>query len=210
MEARPSTHASMLSNMHVGGRAFFLRIFIFSERKRIHACHSEQSQDRTYKYTPFHLSPHACVIYAYYTHTSHAHKPHPLITPPSTAVSRHACGRPRRGAVAAVLPHWDDDDRLPGGRLTRALPPPANGHDRGAWCERRNRTASARWAPTLPGQPASRLHWHAFVRAAFDNFGSDRRGLRARHADTHSVEHLRGARPQSAPFALNRSATAAT
>ena len=70
MEARPSTHASMLSNMHVGGRAFFLRIFIFSERKRIHACHSEQSQDRTYKYTPFHLSPHACVIYAYYTQTS--------------------------------------------------------------------------------------------------------------------------------------------
>ena len=58
---------------YVGGRAFFLRIFIifiFSERKRIHACHSEQSQDRTYKYTPFHLSPHACVIYAYYTQTS--------------------------------------------------------------------------------------------------------------------------------------------
>jgi hypothetical protein len=31
-------------------------------------------------------------------HMSHADKPHPLITPPSTAVSRHACGRPRRGA----------------------------------------------------------------------------------------------------------------
>ena len=113
---------------------------------------------------------------------------------PSSAVGRHACGRPRRGAVAAVLPHWDDDDRLPGGRLTRALPPPANGHDRGAWCERRNRTASARWAPTLPGQPASRLHWHAFVRAAFDNFGSDRRGLRARHADTHAQSNTCGAR----------------
>ena len=96
---------------------------------------------------------------------------------PSSAVGRHACSRPRRGAAAAVLPHWDDDDRVPGGRLTRALPPPANGHGRGAWCERRNRTASARWAPHLPCQPASRLHWHAFVRAAFHNFGSDRRGL---------------------------------
>ena len=114
---------------------------------------------------------------------------------PSSAVGRHACGRPRRGAVAAVLPHWDDDDdRLPGGRLTRALPPRANGHDRGAWCERRNRTASARWGPRLPGQPASRLHWHAFVRAAFDNIGSDRRGLRARHADTHAQSITRGAR----------------
>ena len=113
---------------------------------------------------------------------------------PSTAVGRHACGRPRRGAVAAVLPHWDDDDdRLPGGRLTRALPPRANGHDRGAWCERRNRTASARWAPRLHGQPASRLHWHALVRAAFDNIGSDRRGLRARHADTHAQSITRGA-----------------
>ena len=50
----------------------------------------------------------------------------------SSAAGRRACGRPRRGAVAAVLPHWDDDDdRLPGGRLTRALPPRANGHDRG-------------------------------------------------------------------------------
>ena len=84
------------------------------------------------------------------------------LSAPSSAVGRRACGRPRRGAVAAVLPHWDDDDdRLPGGRLTRALPPRANGHDRGAWCERRNRTASARWAPRLHGQPASCLHWHA-------------------------------------------------
>ena len=114
---------------------------------------------------------------------------------PSSAVSRHACGRPRRGAVAAVLPHWDDDDdRLPGGRLTRALPPRANGHDRGAWCERRNRTASARWAPRLHGQPASRLHWHALVRAGFDHFDCDRRGLRARHADTHAQPNTHGAR----------------
>ena len=114
---------------------------------------------------------------------------------PSSAVGRHACGRPRRGAVAAVLPHRDDDDdRLPGGRLTRALPPRANGHDRGAWCERRNRTASARWGPRSPGQPASGLHWDAFVRAAFDNIGSDRRGLRARHADTHAQSITRGAR----------------
>ena len=114
---------------------------------------------------------------------------------PSNAVGRHACGRPRRGAVAAVLPHWDDDDdRLPGGRLTRALPPRANGHDRGAWCERRNRAASARWAPRSPGQPASRLHPRALVRAAFDNIGSDRRGLRARHADTHAQSNTHGAR----------------
>ena len=122
-----------------------------------------------------------------HTHTSHAHKPHPLITPPSTAVSRHACGRPRRGAVAAVLPHWSHDDgRLPGGRLTLQLPPPANGHGRGALCERRNGTASAQWAPRLPGQPASRLHLQALVRTAFDHFDPDRRGLWVRHADTHA------------------------
>ena len=122
-----------------------------------------------------------------HTHTSHAHKPHPLITPPSTAVSRHACGRPRRGAVAAVLPHWSHDDgRLPGGRLTLQLPPPANGHGRGALCERRNGTASAQWAPRLPGQPASRLHLQALVRTAFDHFDPDRRGIWVRHADTHA------------------------
>ena len=114
---------------------------------------------------------------------------------PSSAIGRHACGRPRRGAVAAVLPHWDDDDdRLPGGRLTRAPPPRANGHDRGAWCERRNRAASARWGPRSPGHPASRLHPRALVRAAFDNIGSDRRGLRARHADTHVQSNTHGAR----------------
>ena len=126
------------------------------------------------------ISPHTA-------HTSHAHKPHPLITPPSTAASRHACGRPRRGAVAAVLPHWSHDDgRLPGGRLTLQLPPPASDHRRGAWCERRNGTASARWAPRLPGQPASRLHLQALVRAAFDHFDPDRRGRWVRHADTHA------------------------
>ena len=101
---------------------------------------------------------------------------------------------PRRcGSCAAAHGH-DDDGRLPGGRLTRALPPRANGHDRGAWCERRNRAASARWAPRSPGQPASRLHPRALVRAAFDNIGSDRRGLRARHADTHAHSNTRGAR----------------
>ena len=31
----------------------------------------------------------------------------------STAVGRHACGRPRRGAVAAVLPHWSRRRRSP-------------------------------------------------------------------------------------------------
>ena len=109
------------------------------------------------------------------------------ILPPSTAVSRHACGRPRRGAVAAVLPHWSHDDgRLPGGRLTLQLPPPANGHGRGALCERRNGTASAQWAPRLPGQPASRLHLQALVRTAFDHFDPDRRGIWVRHADTHA------------------------
>ena len=101
---------------------------------------------------------------------------------------------PRRcGSCAAAHGH-DDDGRLPGGRLTRALPPRANGHDRGTWCERRNRAASARWAPRSPGQPASRLHPHALRRAAFDNFGSDRRGLRARHADTHAQSNTHGAR----------------
>ena len=88
----------------------------------------------------------------------------------------------------------DDDGRLPGGRLTRALPPRANGHDGGAWCERRNRAASERWAPRSPGHPASRLHPHALRRAAFDNIGSDRRGLRARHADTHAQSNTHGAR----------------
>ena len=105
----------------------------------------------------------------------------------TSAGSRYACGRPRRGAVAAVLPHWSHDDgRLPGGRLTLQLPPPANGHGRGALCERRNGTASAQWAPRLPGQPASRLHLQALVRAAFDHFDPDRRGLWVRHADTHA------------------------
>ena len=104
-------------------------------------------------------------------------------------------GRPRRGTVAAVLPHWDDDDdRLPGGRLTRALPPRANGHDRGAWCERRNRAASARWAPRLPGQPASGLHPHALVRAAVDHFDRDRRGLWVRHAGTRAQSNTHAAR----------------
>ena len=117
------------------------------------------------------------------------------LSAPSTAVGQHACGRPRRGAVAAVLPHWSHNDgRLPGGRLTRPLPPRANGHGRGAWCERRNRTAGGRRGPRLPGQPASRLHPHALVSAAFDNLGSDRRGLRARHADTHVQSNTHGAR----------------
>ena len=141
----------------------------------VHRSHGE-----THTIPYYHFATH-------YTHTSHAHQPHPLITPPSTAVSRHACGRPRRGAVAAVLPHWSHDDgRLPGGRLTLQLPPPANGHGRGALCERRNGTASAQWAPRLPGQPASRLHLQALVRTAFDHFDPDRRGLWVRHADTHA------------------------
>ena len=113
----------------------------------------------------------------------------------STAVSRHACGRPRRGAVAAVLPHWSHDNgRLPGGRLTLQLPPPANGHGRGALCERRNGTASAQWAPRLPGQPASRLHLQALVRVAFDHFDPDRRGLWVRHAGTRAQSNTHAAR----------------
>ena len=100
-----------------------------------------------------------------------------------------------RHCGTAVLPHWDDDDdRLPGGRLTRALPPRANGHDRGAWCERRNRAASVRWAPRLPGQPASGLHPHALVRAAVDHFDRDRRGLWVRHAGTRSQSNTHAAR----------------
>jgi len=114
------------------------------------------------------------------------------LSAPSTAV---ACGRPRRGAVAALVPRWShDNDHLPGGRVTRALPPPAKGHGRGAWYKRRNRTAGGRWGPHLPGQPASRLHPHALVRAAFDNTGSDRHGLWVRHADTHAQPNTPGAR----------------
>ena len=114
------------------------------------------------------------------------------LSAPSTAV---ACGRPRRGAVAALVPRWSHgDDHLPGGGVTRALPPPAKGHGRGAWCKRRNRTAGGRWGPHLPGQPASRLHPHALVRAAFDNVGSDRHGLWVRHADTHAQSNTPAAR----------------
>ena len=130
------------------------------------------------------------------------------LSAPSTAASRHACGRPRRGAVAAVLPHWSHDDgRLPGGRLTLQLPPPASDHRRGAWCERRNGTASARWAPRLPGQPASRLHLQALVRAAFDHFDPDRRGLWVRHADTHAQAN--SYRPRAHPGRMSAHAAAA-
>ena len=129
-----------------------------------------------------------CSLWGRPTHAARSR----ALSAPSTAV---ACGRPRRGAVAALVPRWShDDDHLPGGRVTRALPPPANGHGRSAWCERRNRTAGGRRGPRLPGQPASRLHLHALVSAAFDNFGSDRRGLRARHADTHVQSNTHGAR----------------
>ena len=70
------------------------------------------------------------------------------LSAPSTAV---ACGRPRRGAVAALVPRWSHgDDHLPGGRVTRALPPPAKGHGRGAWCKRRNRTAGGHGGRTYP------------------------------------------------------------
>ena len=114
----------------------------------------------------------------------------------------------RRGAVAAVLPHWSHDNgRLPGGRLTLQLPPPANGHGRGALCERRNGTASAQWAPRLPGQPASHLHLQALVRAAFDHFDPDRRGLWVRHADTHAQAN--SYRPRAHPGRMSALAAAA-
>ena len=158
------------------------------------------------------LSHHTQIPYYHFaTHTSHAHKPHPLITPPSTAASRHACGRPRRGAVAAVLPHWTHDKSpLPGGRLTRQLPPPANGHGRGALCERRDGTASAQWAPRLPGQPASRLHLQALcvrrltisipIGAAF---GGDTRRIHTRSGE------LLYCRPRAHPGRMSAHAAAA-
>ena len=131
-----------------------------------------------------------CSLWGRPTHAARSR----ALSAPSTAV---ACGRPRRGAVAALVARWShDDDHLPGGRVTRALPPPAKGHGRGAWCKRRNRTAGGRWGQHLPGQPASRLHPHALVRAAFDNAGSDRHGLWVRHADTPAQSNT--------PFALNR------
>ena len=110
-----------------------------------------------------------------------------------------SAGTPAADHAAAlwqlVLPHWSHDDgRLPGGRLTLQLPPPASDHRRGAWCERRNGTASARWAPRLPGQPASGLHPHALVRAAVDHFDRDRRGLWVRHAGTRAQSNTHAAR----------------
>ena len=129
-----------------------------------------------------------CSLWGRPTHAARSR----ALSAPSTAV---ACGRPRRGAVAARVPRWShDDDHPPGGRVTRDLPPPAKGHGRGAWCKRWNRTAGGRWGPHLPGQPASRLHPHALVRAAFDNVGSDRHGLWVRHADTHAQSNTPAAR----------------
>ena len=106
--------------------------------------------------------------------------------------SASACGRPRRGPVAAVLPHWSHGDgRLPDGRLTRPLPPPAEGHGREAWCQQRSGTAGGRWQPRLPSHPASSLDPHALVRTAFDHSEADRRGLwGTRRGRTPSGEYL--------------------
>ena len=83
----------------------------------------------------------------------------------------------------------------------------ANGHGRGALCERRNGTASAQWAPRLPGQSASRLRLQALVRAAFDHFDPDRRGLWVRHADTHAQANTY--RPRAHPGRMSAHAAAA-
>ena len=126
--------------------------------------------------------------------TRHARGP----SAPSTAVGRRACGRPRRGSVAAVLPHWSHDDgRLPDGRLTRPRPQPAEGHGREAWCQQRSGTAGGRWEPRLPGQKALRLHPHAPVRAAFADFDLDWRGLRGRSRDGQAHGSL--SRPWARP-----------
>ena len=110
----------------------------------------------------------------------------------SIAVDQRACGRPRRGSVAAVLPHWSHDDgRLPEGRLIRPRPPPAEGHGREAWCQQRSGTAGGRWEPRLPSHPASSLDPHALVRTAFDHSEADRRGLwGTRRGRTPSGEYL--------------------
>ena len=96
---------------------------------------------------------------------------------PSIAVGQRARSRPRRGSVAAVLPHWSHDDgRLPEGRLIRPRPPPAEGHGREAWCQQRSGTAGGRWEPRLPGQPASPLAPHALVWTALASSNADRPG----------------------------------
>ena len=100
--------------------------------------------------------------------------------------SASACGRPRRGPVAAVLPHWSHGDgRLPDGRLTRPLPPPAEGHGREAWCQHWSGTAGGRWGPRLPGQPPSSLVPHALVRTALAIIQRPIGALWVRHADTY-------------------------
>ena len=76
---------------------------------------------------------------------------------PSIAVDQRACGRPRRGSVAAVLPHWSHDDgRLPEGRLIRPLPPPADtGHGIDIGHELASDAASGRIGCCWPGLPCA-------------------------------------------------------
>ena len=94
---------------------------------------------------------------------------------------------PRRGSVAAMLPHWSHGDRrLPDGRLTRPLPPPVKGHGRDAWCEYRSGLAGGRWelngSRVYPGRPTGIAFGSARARAdtALANSEADRRALPAR------------------------------
>ena len=106
---------------------------------------------------------------------------------PSIAAGQHACGRPRGGSVAAVLPHWSHGDRrLPDGRLKRPLPPPVKGHGRDAWCEYWSGLAGGRWelngSRVYPGRPTGIAFGSARARAdtALANSEADRRALPAR------------------------------
>ena len=144
----------------------------------------------------------------------------------STAVSRHACGRPRCGAVAAVLPHWSHDDACRIGHTTSPARWSAHAPSR-ARCHRlQTATGAERCANAGTAQrarngrrayPANRHHvWSTSASAGaracgvcrfFGHFDPDRRGLWVRHADTHAQTN--SYRPRAHPGRMSAHAAAA-